>query len=100
VPLVRATPVTVIGSIGGAGGTSAAAVHPWGKARKNNSSMDITKRPFFNFLFIIDLQIYVNNKKKKTIQPVQAEQSVVLKINFTAFGPRIDSEFDQSLPAT
>jgi hypothetical protein len=66
VPSMRATPVTVIGSIGGDGGTSAAAIHPWEKAKKNNSSMDVPKRPFFNFLFIVDLQIYANNKKKKS----------------------------------
>ncbi len=64
-PSIRTIPVTVIGSIGGDGGTSAVAIHPWEKARKNSSVMDIPKRPFFNILFIVDLQLYVNNKKKK-----------------------------------
>ena len=63
---MRATPITVIGSIGGDGGTSSAAIQPWEKARKKNSSMDVPKSPFFNFLFIVDLQLYVNNKKKKS----------------------------------
>ncbi|MFY9199884.1 MAG: hypothetical protein WAO81_03290, partial [Methanosarcina flavescens] len=66
---MRATPVTVIGSIGGEGGTSAAAIHPWGNARKNNNNTDVVTRQLFNFLSIVDLQIYVNNKKKKTVQP-------------------------------